>query len=90
MFASFTAGIPPLAAPDATQPFLVVPPTAQERYIDGNSIKRGYVESWNLVVEREMPWQLFTTVAYVGTQQISSTNVGGRSARPAWWHASPA
>jgi hypothetical protein len=69
---SLTQGIPTLAVPDATQPFLTVPVTAQERYIDGKSIKRGYVESWNLVVERELPWHMFTTVAYVGTQMIHS------------------
>ncbi len=69
---SLSIGIPAIPAPDQTQPYLSVPFTAQTRYIDGNSIKRGYVESWNLVVERELPWQLFTSIAYVGTQTIHS------------------
>lgn len=71
-YSSLSAGIPAIPAPDQTQPYLSVPLTAQTRYIDGNAIKRGYVESWNLVVERELPWQLFTTIAYVGTQTIHS------------------
>lgn len=69
---SLSIGIPAIPAPDQTQPYLSVPLTAQTRYVDGNSIKRGYVESWNLVVERELPWQLFTSIAYVGTQTIHS------------------
>jgi hypothetical protein len=69
---SLSAGIPAIATPDFTQPNLTVPGTAQERYIDGNSIKRGYVESWNLVLQRELPWNLFSTIAYVGTQTIHS------------------
>ena len=69
---SLSNGIPAIPAPDQTQPYLSVPLTAQTRYIDGNAIKRGYVESWNLVIERELPWQLFTTIAYVGTQTIHS------------------
>jgi uncharacterized protein (UPF0333 family) len=71
-FNSLTAGIPAIAAPDQTLPSLVVPQTAQVRYIDGKEINRGYVESWNVVLERELPWHLFTTVAYVGTQTIHS------------------
>ena len=69
---SLSTGIPAIPAPDQTQASLFVPRTAQTRYIDGDSIKRGYVESWNLVVERELPWQLFTSIAYVGTQTIHS------------------
>ncbi|MCU1226527.1 MAG: hypothetical protein JWQ42_4620 [Edaphobacter sp.] len=69
---SLATGIPAIPAPDQTQAYLPLPLTAQTRYIDGNAIKRGYVESWNLVIERELPWQLFATVAYVGTQTIHS------------------
>jgi hypothetical protein len=71
-YRSLSVGIPGIPAPDQTQSTLPLPLTAQTRYIDGNTIKRGYVESWNLAIERELPWQLFTTIAYVGTQTIHS------------------
>jgi len=69
---TLATGIPTIPAPDQTLPYLPLPKTAQMRYIDGDSIRRGYVESWNLVVERELPWQMFATIAYVGTQTIHS------------------
>jgi hypothetical protein len=69
-YATFAQGIPAIPAPDFTQASLPVPLGAQERYIDGKEIKRGYAESWNLVVQRELPWHVLASVAYVGTQTI--------------------
>jgi len=66
----FANGIPTATAPDLTKSELTLPLTAQERYIDGNMIKRGYAESWNLVVQRDLPGHILTSVAYVGTQMI--------------------
>lgn len=67
---TFAAGIPTAVAPDLTKSQLTVPLTAQERYIDGSSIRRGYAESWNLVIQRDLPFHVMATVAYVGTQMI--------------------
>jgi hypothetical protein len=69
-YGTLAQGIPAIVAPDLTQPTLTVPLNAQERYIDGNQIKRGYAESWNVVVQQQLPWHFLTSIAYVGTQTI--------------------
>jgi hypothetical protein len=69
-FAPFASGIPSIPAPNLGQSFLPVPGTAQVRYINGNEIQRGYAQSWNFVIQRELPWHLLTSVAYVGTQTV--------------------
>jgi hypothetical protein len=69
-FQPIAQGIPAIPAPDETQAFLPVPTTAQVRYISGNELKRGYTESWNFIIERELPWHFLTSVGYVGTQSV--------------------
>ena len=34
-------------------------------------LKRGYIESWNLVVERKLPANFLVSVGYVGTQTVN-------------------
>lgn len=67
---TFAQGIPAAVAPSLTTSPLTVPLTAQERYIDGTEIRRGYAESWNLVVERELPSHIMASAAYVGTHMV--------------------
>jgi hypothetical protein len=69
-FQPIEQGIPPIPTPDESAPFLAVPPTAEVRFISSNELKRGYTESWNLIIERELPWRLLTTIGYVGTQTV--------------------
>ncbi|HYM11539.1 MAG TPA: TonB-dependent receptor [Bryobacterales bacterium] len=69
-FRPIEQGIPAIAVPDMSKPQIPVPPTAQVRYISGNELKRGYTESWNFIIERELPWNLLTSVGYVGTQSV--------------------
>lgn len=67
---TFAQGIPAAVAPNLSSATLTVPGTAQVRYIDGNQIRRGYAESWNLVLQRDMPWHILASVAYVGTEMV--------------------
>src|SRR5262249_51870353 len=41
-----------------------------ERSVGPGLLKRGYIESWNLMVERKFPANFFASVGYVGTQTI--------------------
>lgn len=65
-------GIPNIVFPDMSSGRVQLPTTALMRYIPQDTLRRGYVQSWNFVVERELPGQFVTSIAYVGTQTVGS------------------
>lgn len=71
-YSSTEAGIPAIAGPDLTQAKIPLPANAQMRWIHGSKLERGYVQSWNFIVERELPGRLIGSVGYVGTNTIRS------------------
>ena len=84
-------GIPAITPPDASTGSLVLPPTVDmgPRSAWAGELHRGYIQSWNFTVERRMPWDLVTSVAYVGNQtvhQMADININatgpGESANP--------
>ncbi len=36
--------------------------------IANQEMKRGFIQSWNFIIERRLPWQITGSVGYVGTQ----------------------
>lgn len=64
-------GIPDFTGPDLSQGTVPLPPTADMRSPWGK-INRGYIQSWNFTMERELGQNFVGSVAYVGTQ---STNM---------------
>ncbi|MEX2261708.1 MAG: TonB-dependent receptor [Bryobacteraceae bacterium] len=65
-------GIPDIVLPDISSGRVPLPSTAAMRYVSGNELNRGYVQSWNFTLERQMPGQFITSVAYVGTNTVRS------------------
>jgi hypothetical protein len=65
-------GIPDIVLPDISSGRVPLPPTAVMRFVAGDELNRGYVQSWNFVVEREFPGQFVTSIGYVGTQTTRS------------------
>src|SRR5215472_13118424 len=63
-------GIPALPIPDLTQPSIPLPPQALERSVGTGELKRGYIESWNLIVEHKLPSNFLVSLGYVGTQTV--------------------
>ncbi|OLE47907.1 MAG: hypothetical protein AUG46_04990 [Acidobacteria bacterium 13_1_20CM_3_58_11] len=63
-------GIPSVCCPDISSGTLPLPAQALERTVGPGELKRGYIESWNLVVERKLPANFFFSVGYVGTQTV--------------------
>jgi hypothetical protein len=61
-------GIPPVPTPDISTGIVSLPGNATERSPWGGEIHRGYTQSWNFTIERKLPLDLVTSVAYVGTQ----------------------
>ncbi|MEZ5352632.1 MAG: carboxypeptidase regulatory-like domain-containing protein [Bryobacteraceae bacterium] len=61
-------GIPPVTGPDLSTGIVDLPNVADMRSPYAGQINRGYIQSWNLTVERRLPMDMITTVGYVGTQ----------------------
>jgi len=71
-------GLPPVCCPDISSGVVPLPPQALERSVGPGLLKRGYIESWNLIVERRLPANFVVSMGYVGTQtvhQFADTNV---------------
>jgi hypothetical protein len=63
-------GIPPICCPDISSGTIPLPAQALERSVGPGELKRGYIESWNLIVERQLPGNFLASVGYVGTQTV--------------------
>jgi hypothetical protein len=71
-FGPIEDGIPEFAGPDPGVGSVELPGNALNRSIAGNELNRGYVQSWNLIVESELPGEFIGSVGYVGTATIRS------------------
>jgi hypothetical protein len=65
-------GIPDLVLPDLSSGRAPLPSTAAMRFIAGDKLSRGYVQSWNFTIERQLPGEFVTSIGYVGTQTVRS------------------
>jgi hypothetical protein len=63
-------GIPSVCCPDISTGVIPLPAQALERSVGPGELKRGYIESWNLTVERKLPANFLVSAAYVGTQTV--------------------
>jgi len=82
-FRPIEQGIPEITVPDFSPGRIPLPRTALMRFITGDSLKRGYVQSWNLIIERELPSGFLGSVGYVGTQTVRSfADWNGNAAAP--------
>jgi len=69
---SFTTGIPVICCSNIniSSGTISLPGAALERSPGPGLLKRGYIESWNLVVERKLPANFLVSAGYVGTQTV--------------------
>lgn len=86
----FESGIPAFVAPDISKGVLTVPLTAST-ITPSTRLRRGYIQSWNFIVERELPLSLIGSAGYVATKtvrQFADLNINaagpgdGNSGRP--------
>ena len=64
-------GIPSICCPDISKGRVPLPEVAETGYPRANEmLHRGYIQSWNLVVERKLPAQLVATLGYVGSASV--------------------
>lgn len=66
-FGSLSTGIPAFSLPDISSGVIDLPATINIRGA-GDTVHRGYVQSWNLTVERKLPADFIVSAAYVGSQ----------------------
>ncbi|HEX4066876.1 MAG TPA: TonB-dependent receptor [Acidobacteriaceae bacterium] len=62
-------GIPALTTPNFSSGFASLPVSGATTTVTKN-FRRGYIESWNLFVERDLGWNLVANVGYVGTHNV--------------------
>ena len=64
-------GIPSICCPDISTGRVPLPNTAETGYPVANQLlHRGYIQSWNLIVERKLPGQLVGSIGYVGSASV--------------------
>ena len=63
------AGIPAINVPDITSGLVTVPAAYAVRSLPQNTV-RGYIMSWNLSVQKQLPGALIGQASYVGSRQI--------------------
>src|SRR5258706_14273958 len=76
-------GIPPVVGPDESTGKVPLPLAADMRFITDGHLRRGYIQSWNFIVEKELPWRMVASAGYVGTSTVDSfADWNGNAAAP--------
>jgi hypothetical protein len=66
-----TVGIPSICCPDISTGRVPLPAVAETGYpVANRELHRGYIQSWNLIVERKLPGQLVASLGYVGSASV--------------------
>ena len=81
-FATFAQGVPVIAPPNISSGSLLVPAANTIGTLGPGQFNRGYVESWNLFVERQMPADFVVSVGYVGNHYVHEFNGRDLAAAP--------
>ncbi len=89
---TLTEGIPLITGPDLQSGRFPLPGTVDMRTPEVGNVDRGYIQSWNVAVERRLPADIAVDVAYVGTAgnggyadldiNAAQTVGGGSQSRP--------
>jgi len=69
---NLSTGLPPVPVPDISTGVLKLPPTVDmgPRSPWPGLLHRGYIQTWNFTIERKLPLDLVTSIAYVGNQTV--------------------
>ncbi len=65
-------GIISICCPDPTKGRQQLPLSALMGYIEPNKeLKRGYIQTWNLIFEHKLPGEMVTSLGYVGSSSVN-------------------
>ncbi len=66
-----TVGIPSILGFDISPGRIQLPLVAETGYPAANQMmRRGYIQSWNFIIEHKLPGELVTSVGYVGSRSV--------------------
>ncbi len=66
-----SVGIPSICCPDISTGRVPLPLGAETGYpVANQQLHRGYIQSWNLIVERKFPGELVGSLGYVGSASV--------------------
>jgi hypothetical protein len=82
-YGSIEQGIPLFGGPDISSGVIPMPPSVSTSTLSRGPFRRGYIQSFNVAVERELPGDFVATVAYVGTRTIRQRTGININAAPA-------
>jgi hypothetical protein len=71
---TFAQGIPPIQNPNISTGQITPPGDVVVETLAHGEFKRGYVQSWNATVEKQLPGQVLLNVAYVGNSLVHELN----------------
>jgi hypothetical protein len=64
-------GIPSICCPDISTGRVPLPGVAETGYPAANQeLRRGYIQSWNMIVERKLPADVVASIGYVGSASV--------------------
>ena len=67
-----TVGIPPICCPDISKGRIPLPSSNEMGYpVANRELHRGYIQSWNFIIERKLRRDFVTSVGYVGTASVN-------------------
>ena len=66
-YGNIANGIPGAPNPDIASGNIPLPRGVDMRSPDPNDVKRGYTDSWNMFIERRLPYDISVSAGYVGT-----------------------
>ncbi|MDP2997261.1 MAG: TonB-dependent receptor [Bryobacterales bacterium] len=65
-------GIPPISSPDISKGRIPLPLSNEMGYpVANRQMTRGYIQSWNFILEHKLPGELVGSVGYVGTASVN-------------------
>jgi hypothetical protein len=67
-----TVGLPPICCPDINKGRILLPSSNETGYpVANRELHRGYIQSWNFIIERKLPAEVVASVGYVGTASVN-------------------
>ena len=65
-------GILPICCPDISKGRIQLPSSDEMGYpVANRELHRGYIQSWNFIIEHKLPAELVTSIGYVGTASVN-------------------
>jgi Carboxypeptidase regulatory-like domain len=80
--ATFAQGVPVIGVPDLSTGTITPPSNVDVGTLGPGAYHRGYVESWNLFVERQLPSDFLLSAGYVGNHYVHEFNGRDLNAAP--------